>query len=208
MVATAAAGRNNMTGQADNARLAKPEEIVELMRRLGLAIGMDTVFSTRENRLIPKIELPQMETYVAGLADIPFRVLAEGFKRIAGQHRFSRLPALGTIRSACVDAVNGDKISGSEAWALARTVLQRYSRYAPDASRALLENTRPDVRDVLRNLGVVSLQEMESDRARELFIREFEKSNQAKVETLGAIGHWPAALCRLANDSPKKLEVK
>lgn len=173
-------------------------DVAALVKTLCFACGA-VYWDANEKKNLPKVDADTLEIIYRGVSDVPLDVLRAGFARVAGQHRYGNLPNIGTIRAACVDAVDGDPITAAEGWVIASAVMRQISVYAVDASRALIRSVRPDVKRIVDRFGWYVMKDMPSEQARREFMSEWEKSREARVRGLGVPGKWPAALCQLAN---------
>lgn len=128
------------------------------------------------------------------MKDVPLPIMRLAFEQIAGSATYRGLPAVGKIRDACIDVAFAEELTSAEAWKIASAAMKNMSAYDRDLFNRTEAALPEDLRECGRRLVWATLQNMESQRCRDVFCREYESIVSARRKRLTIPGGWPASI--------------
>jgi hypothetical protein len=184
--------------------LLTAEEFSLLISKLCVAVGA-TYWDAQKKRSLPSFGAAELEVYWLVLKDIPAEILREGMLLVASRTTYRGLPPAGSIRACCAEVGLGLGMTSAEAWEIARIGLSKMSRYDPARMRLEILALPDIVQEVGKQIGWMTLGDMETQFARAAFCKAYEQLVELRKKRLTLPGAWPANL-RLPN--PDRGELK
>lgn len=199
-------GKSSGNSQKNTSAPISGAEFAVLMAAVCKACGAMR-WNNELKRNTPDLVPGQVELYHRMIEDIPAEIVKMGAARMIAEATFRGLPTAGALRSACITVALGVPMTAGEAWEKARNVLRRISIYLSDEQReTLLRDIPESVRRIVKRLGGwYVMKDIETNRAREMFMSEFSRSVQSERQRLLQPGSWSPALAIPAPEM-KRLE--
>lgn len=154
----------------------------------------------------PNIDIRQgtVEAWTELLGDLPYEVAIVGVKKVLAQQEYPTLPAVGKIRSACMDLTTPMLPSAMEAWAEVTRAIGLYGYYRQEEAMAYMS---PPVARVVRMLGFRDICLSEEP---EILRAQFRKAYETQVTRDREMAALPAGIrdmietvSRTLPDTPK-----